>query len=322
MVKGIAAILVTIAGSAWALTLLNPDTTDTAAKGNPGRGTITVPKAASPAGEAAAVEADGESDALLSGPKVAATAAAPTLIERDLQGKIRRLETTAEEAALALLDLDAVTKEKVNKILAMRTAALDSVVVNNVPLLLKFQAARETGDRRDLAELTGELTKAAAPLREQGRLKENIAAVLPNGERERFESLVSEYWKAILAERRELMAKEQGSGGTGLRTAGRAAATEFALAVGQEIKRSYERTLGQRIADFENLLKSLSLDMNTETKVRNMVTDHAQKYIAQKGGATPAQNRELFFKIMNALTLEQRADLIRELRERGMTESR
>lgn len=322
MVKGIAAILVTIAGSAWALTLLNPDTNTPAASGKPGSTATTVPTSATPAGQAAPVEADGQSDALLSGPKVAATATAPTLIERDLQGKIRRLETTAEEAALALLDLDAATKEKVNKILAMRTAALDSVVVNNVPLLLKLQAARETGDRRDFAEVTGELAKAAAPLREQGRLKDNIAAVLPKAERERFETLVSEYWKAVVAERREIMAKEQSSGGAGLRTAGRAAATEFALAIGQEIKRSYERTLGQRGADFDSLLKSLNLPMETETKVRNMVTDHAQKYIAQKGGATPAQNRELFFNIMTALTLEQRADLIRELRERGMADAR
>jgi hypothetical protein len=253
---------------------------------------------------------------VLSGPKVDETAGRSTLVEYDFQGRVERLETSPEEAALGMLKLDEATKKATAEILAERTAVLDKIVVENIPLLIRFQTAQKAGDKRDLADLTKDLAAKLEPLRDKGKLKERLLVVLPEDQRSRFDTLVTGYWKAVLDEARDdaaKQAKEAGKRSGRLATTREALRKEIALAVGQEIKRSYERTIGQRAADFEKLLADLGLDPETERKVRGMVTDHVQKYL---GSSTPAQNRELFFRILSVLNEEQRAKAIELARER------
>ncbi|MDX2146642.1 MAG: hypothetical protein SFZ23_03890 [Planctomycetota bacterium] len=276
----------------------------------------------------------------LGGPKVLASDAPSTLVARDMAGRVIRLEIPAEEAALELLTLDAVTKEAVDRILDERARILDQLVVENIETLGRMRNSFAAGNRKEAAAMLRELTSKAKPLRERGRLRDEIASVLPAEQQTAFAALVTGYWDAIRAEikaeqtgaepapaddqdasdqdDREL--KGAGVGQPGKRAAGPIAslrgqaqgmAREYLMAIGQEIKRSYERTIARQGERFESIMTRLELSAESETKVRNLVTEHAQR---TKLNSTPAQRRELFVKIFGVLTPEERIRAIEVLR--------
>lgn len=293
--------------------------------------------AASAAGQA---PANGKPDAAnpLAGPKVgaeSASAAKPaTLVQRDFDGKVTRLEVSPPEAALRLLKLGAETKAKTDAVIAKRNAALDSVVRDNLRLLVELAGANQAGKREDSARLLRELMEKAAPLREMGTLQTQLAKVLPENERQEMTRLVTEYWAAVTAESQanagegmkesesDAMKDEDAkSGGAATGERGRTREgrggmaqplrREFLAMIGQEVRRSYVRVVGQQAADFDALIKSLNLSEAQESKVRQIVGDSFQKY----EGKIPAQERaKLVSLVWRELDGSQREILLKRLR--------
>ncbi len=74
----------------------------------------------------------------LGGPKVTAAETASTLIERDLEGKVKRLVVSPAEAAVKLLKLDAPTRAKVDAVLIDNAAAWDGFVRTNLKDVLRI----------------------------------------------------------------------------------------------------------------------------------------------------------------------------------------
>ena len=216
----------------------------------------------------------------LAGPRVTTPAKKTTLVERDFDGKVRRLEVSPEEAAVRLLELDDATKGKVNEAIAARSKLFDDFVRQNFDLLLKFASSQ--GNKADRGMLLRETFEKAAPIREHGRLQEHLVAVLPEDKKQTFTHLVDEYRNAVTAEEAKLP-NEQGkpSGRTG-------AAIKVGLEqFGQDVKRAYERVIAAGQGKLETFLKNLDLNAEQEQKIRKMVVDFYTQYLGKEppGGA-------------------------------------
>lgn len=249
----------------------------------------------------------GESPGTLAGPKVKARVETTSLVERDMGGRLKRLDIPAEEAALALLKLDPASKKKVDAVLSQRASILDEIVRENIELIGQIAGASQAGDRVKVVELVREIAPKFQPLSARGRLIDELKSALPEKQAAELERLVKEYQEALWQDA-QAESKAEGKAIRPAEFAGR----ERLAAIGQEIKRSYDRQFASKQQRFEKLLGELALPPEKETKVRNLVTDHAQKY---RLNPTPQQNRELFFRIMGALNLQEQGRLLRLIRE-------
>lgn len=263
------------------------------------------------AGAAWADEPSGESG--LGGPKVeaagvaAGVAARGSLVERDFNGKVKRLEVPAEEAALRLVELTADERAKTEQVLAERAATMDAIVKDNLLLLGKVHTAVQAGDRAEIVGLLGEVREAMEPMRARGTLMEELQGALPNEKAKRVKLMAKEYREALYAE----MKAAREAGGARLRP--REFATQQILAeLGGEVKRAYERTLGASRANFERVLAKLDLRPEQETKIRNMAVRHVE---ATQGKATRAQNTAFVLQVMRELDAGQRKRLMEVLEE-------
>lgn len=267
------------------------------------------PRADPPASNPRQADAPPPDDALR-GPKVDASSAAPTLVERDFEGRIKRLDIPPEEAALDLLDLDDATRAETRRILTERAAVLDTIVRDNLALVIEAGNARQAGDRARARELFRELMQKAGPLRERGRLADELKDVMPAEAREAYDRVRTQYWQAVAAEPPrdgEAMGEDLPRG------AGGRLGAEGLRVVGNEIRRSYERLIAERTARLDEFLNAMSLPPEVETRVRNHIIDDAQKNL---GNPSTRQRTELFQKIYRELDAEQREALLEYVRER------
>ncbi len=241
---------------------------------------------------------------VLSGPKVRETAGERSLIRRDFQGRVRRLEIPPEEAAIELLRLDEPTKAKTQKILDERSAILDKAVRDNIDLLLRLQSA----DRRVRLDLIREFGESLKELRSWGTLREEVRGVLPKEQATRYNELIDGYWDVVVSDAVQAAQRENST-----RPApGRAEvlAREVLTSLGNEIRRSFERQIGQRAREFEELLGKLGLSPEKESKIRGMLADHVER---TGGKPTPQQRRDLVLRIYGELDREQKRIAAQEL---------
>lgn len=239
----------------------------------------------------------------LGGPKVQPRQAPASLVERDMSGRLRRLEVPPEEAALDLLNLDAGTRAKADEIIAARNQILDQIVVDNLDLVVKFANARQAGDRAEQIALLQELSAKLQPLNARGTLSAELRSVLPREKARQLESLVSEYRRAAAE---DWMAEAQARGERMSRL--QANVRENLATLGLQIRRAYERTIASKAEDFEALLAQLNLRPEQESKIRTYVADFIQ---ATRGKPTPEQRQALFVRIMGVLDPDQQRALVR-----------
>jgi hypothetical protein len=244
----------------------------------------------------------------LSGPRVASPAPRVTLVERDFEGRLRRLEASPEEAALSRLNLAEATRAKADAVLAARAAVVDKIVGGNIELLLRLSTSGQA-DRLEQVQLAGEAFDALRPLRERGPLLKELRDALPGAEAAELSRLVTEYRKAL---REEISADARAKGERlGPR---QAAARAYQSLLGDEIRRSYDRQIACGTAMLERAIGRLNLTPEQDTTIRNMVLDFVQKTM---GKATESQKRDLFLGILVHLDARQRRELIRMVIQGG-----
>lgn len=239
---------------------------------------------------------------VLGGPAVHETVTERTLAKRDMQGRVRRLDLSPEESALELLNLDTESQRKADVVVADYHRRLDAIVGDNIDLLLRIQGAKEGPDRQAALREAGE--KLAA-LNEGGKLRDRIAAALPDDQAKRYNALIDGYWKAILDET-QADARDRKDKAAPSEIQRR----ELVRAVGDEIRRSYDRQIAAKSKRVEELLTPLGLSPEQDGKVRAFIEEFAEQ---TKGKANGNQRRDLFGKIMKELTPEQKKQLLREV---------
>ncbi len=243
----------------------------------------------------------------LAGPSVSEKKKPLTIIERDADGRVKRLEVTPAEAAAKIMSLSKETREKVDNVLVTQAATMDQVVRDNFDLIVKAAGAFDSKDKVASTRYLQELWQVSEPVRKRGQLVEQIAKVLSKAEADQLRSLVREYLKARLKDEEDAAASKGESFDNIKFNIG-----ETLHALGHEVRRSYERVVGQGANDFEKLLANLNLTPEQDSKVRGRVLDLVQR---SGPGATGAQKFRVFMQIINELTPEQRKILGEHLTE-------
>lgn len=244
----------------------------------------------------------------LAGPMVAERRGSEsTLVRWDYGGRLVLLDSSAEEAAIALLDLTRREKERVLQIVAERAAIFDRVISTSLDLFLKFEAADARQDRAEMLDLLGQFTERLGRLTQRGSMFDEIYAALPREEAARFALLVDEYHRALLRDARRAAELENRAFN----------AVQAALEIrGQEmlraIERSFERTSLAGEREFEELLEKLDLKPESEQVVRAMATD-----FALKTNLNPTAGQTLVFvvQLLAELEPEERVKVVRKVFE-------
>jgi hypothetical protein len=268
---------------------------------------------------------------------------APTLIERTFEGKLKRYDTRIEEAAAERLDLSPAEREEVSAILAARAAKMDGIVRENVELLLKGLSARESGDRTLIRENLLVMSEKFGDLADRGGLLDELADALPTEKADELRAMVQEYWRALIEEetakqRRDRVkfmedapaGEEPGEHGVkdepapdmdsmpnqragGTRAGSRQVLTRLALEeFGREIRRSYDRIAQDGQKRLDEVIKQLALTPEQESRVRQIVLQHAQESKLNPGSK---QKTKLFFDVLRELSPEQRRTFMELARE-------
>jgi hypothetical protein len=268
------------------------------------QGMRSAPQPASwPASGHASADAKASDEDALAGPRVLEKSDR-SLVHRDFNGALARLDRPAEEAALDLLTLSDEEQAATEKVLTQRAAILDEVVGDNIPLLLKLQGVREEGMTPGRREAMREMFQKLAPLRARGSLREELSACLDIDNAREFERLVEEYWKAVV----EDSAARVGEAGEA-RTRGEVAIREQLSAIGLEIKRSYDRRVADGLARLDDALRLVAATPEQEGRIRNLTTDFFQQ---NAGKANDAQRLRYLRKVMAELEPSQRTKLLKE----------
>jgi Spy/CpxP family protein refolding chaperone len=137
----------------------------------------------------------------LAGPRVEAGEKPATLVERNLDGSMKRPDAPIAEAALERLELDEATRVKVDLFLAERAGVIDSIVKQNLETLNTMRTDREARGPEVRREHAQRLTELFKPVLEKGPLEAQIAALLPEAQREPYLGMIREHREAMIAER-------------------------------------------------------------------------------------------------------------------------
>lgn len=245
---------------------------------------------------------------LLSGPQVnSADGRAPTLVRLDYEGRLVRLDTSPEEAALDEIELDQYTRERILSILSERTAILDRVVMQSLPLFQQFDVAEQEKDGAAKGRLLGEFTHRLAPLIRRGTLFDELYAVLPREQASTFARMVDEYQQALIRDARRQAEIENRAFN----------AVEAAMQVRGEamlkaIERSFARSTQSGEREFDELLEKLDLSPEGEQIVRARATRFAEDTMLN-----PTKAQTVFFvvQVLSELEPNERVKVVRRVIE-------
>lgn len=282
---------------------------------------------------AGGARADDDADSL-AGPKIAAKDAEKrTIVRRDFQGKLERLDERPEIAAVRLLPLDEATRAAVDKIIAERAVTVSQITLENYEAFVRMQAAFQGGApataeaRQERLAIVRELREIAKPLFEPP-LVETLGKVMPSEHAEELRAMVAEYREAITASEAAERARQSGDEAmTGEKTmeadereattqrAGRRAARGERMRrlideqiyevrqVGREMARSFQNFVADKQQQGEELYALVEATPEQRAKIDAILRADGEGAAIMP---TEAQRRERFQKILAVLTPEQR----------------
>lgn len=276
----------------------------------------------------------------LAGPAVGA-GETPSLVKRDFEGKLERIETRPETAAIELITLTPEQRELVNDVLRRRSADVQRVLDDNLEMFLQLQAARQGGDRQEMMTLMRDFRVVAEPLLKPS-LFNQIRDVLPQDQRAEFARLVDEYIEALAAEPDPMggmgmqRGQRRGIGGDAARDAKGEPVpdpdTDTRLGDGpkegkrngpptgaparrrvemnlliREMARDFGDMVEERREHTDELLKVIGATEEQEAKIRAIIRENGDTASLKP---TAEQRSERFQKILKELTPEQRRALM------------
>lgn len=242
----------------------------------------------------------------LAGPAIAAKAE-PSLVAREFDGRLRRLDIHPVEAALPILNLSDAERKAIDQIIRERTAIFDSVLQQNILLVQQLGSAGASGDKQEAVRLLMVIMGKLHPLTSRGPLELEIGRVLQPSQRKVLERLTKDYHNAVAAD--------------GLWEDGRVtrpgnrfetiAAERFRLFT-VDAERSIKRILGQGEQDFEQLIAKLSLSPEQESRMRAQV-----QAFGERTGLNPTEGDQLRLGLVVFawLDADQQAVLLRHMHE-------
>lgn len=237
----------------------------------------------------------------LGGPRVESPdGTARTLVRRDFSGRLKRLEVEPVGAAVAIMELSTQERAAAEKVLLDRKAALDEILRENIPLVLKVQGAFKPGDDGEGQRALSRLFEKARPVLDRGPLVDQVAAALPKPRAAELRRICNEYLSAAAEDRMATGPADKKNDRFGARLA------EGFATFQKEIEDSAKRVFESGDKEFQVLVRKLDLTAEQESKVQGMFLD---LYADSNGKPTKAQQAGVLLKAMNLLTPEQRVRL-------------
>lgn len=242
---------------------------------------------------------------LLTGPAVEPAASAPTLVRLNYEGRIERVaDAQPEEAALELVDLDDASRARIDARLEERARLIDAAVVEHYQTLLELYTAFGAGDQAEVIRLYLEFISHLQPIFEGGGLPRQLGSEMPQPVRREYARLLTEYYAAVAADILEHPEDQQGNPPVSRADALRNYKIGLLM---EEVGRSFNRIIEQKVDEFEELLSALRVSPEREGELRAMV-----ERLAPEIGLNPteAQKREVFMQIMELLEPDERQRLL------------
>jgi vacuolar-type H+-ATPase subunit H len=264
-------------------------------------------------------------DQPLAGPKLTPDQTrTQTLIERDFDGKIKRLDISPEEAAIALLDLTPTEKAAADQAIAARAADMDALVTAHLLDIVRLGGELQSPRPGERAAAIREAYRLSGPILAKGRLIDRISLALPESQRVRYVALVDEYKKSLGDEliqqarhgksddvefAAEVAKEPKNIIGHRMRARLKLELESFA----QEIQRSAERIIAEKQDRGNDFLSKLQLTMEQQSKIQGIYADLAGKY----GLKEPPKSVQvmLFARVLQVLTPEQRKQALVLIRD-------
>jgi len=237
----------------------------------------------------------------LEGPKVNRPAQQTvSLVQREFDGRLKRLEVEPVGAAIAMMHLPADARAAAQKVLIGRKTALDAILRENIPLVLRLDGAFKPGDNGEGQAALRELFEKAKPIIEKGVLLEQVAAVLPPSNAAELRRLYAEYMGAAVQDRLGSGPADKRNDRLGARIA------EGFANFQREVEDSGKRVFEGGDAEFKELATKLELTPEQESKVQGIFLD---MYANGNGKPTKSQQAGALLKSLALLTPEQKVKM-------------
>jgi hypothetical protein len=224
-----------------------------------------------------------------------------SLVQRDFNGQLVKLELFPAHAALRFLELDGDSRAKVERILTERAAILDTAVRDHFDLLIELFSAGQAGDQPETIRIAIAFTQKIKPLIARGALESELAKVIPQSQAQRLAGLVREYYDALIA---EAGTNEKGKPKTRFEVV----AGETLRLWSEQIRLSFERQIVGGDLFFERIIRQLKLRPEQEDRVRDKIAAYVEE---TKLNPTKEQEQRFALEIMAWLDPAQQKNLIR-----------
>ncbi|MEM9662315.1 MAG: hypothetical protein AAF937_08395 [Planctomycetota bacterium] len=252
----------------------------------------------------------------LSGPSVKPESTAPTLIERDYEGRLRPLDQRPEVAAIGLLGLADDDLADAREVIARRGARVEQLAYSNLLLLGEVGTALaaappEAGLDAVDADLRQRFNAAMGELWKGTPLVDQIEQSLPEPARGGYRTIVNDWYAAAMDEARpRAVAAGVGSFELVIRDV-----------IGSEVERAVARGQAGRDQAYEEFLAALDLDPEVEGEVRRVALD-AYLRILNDTGREPdkAGEARIFREMLAVIPQEDHPRVWRAVLRMGMDE--
>lgn len=235
-------------------------------------------------------------DEPLRGPAVSERVAR-TLVRFNARGEFLRVEGRPDEAALAVLPIDASRRERAQAAVTERGTALGVLLVDHIDLVKEATDAIQAGDRDRAQALSREMYALYVPDGARDPVAAVLKGVLSGEEYAELTRLVDEYWKAWIDW--ELRSARD-------RTDAARTRAQEQLAYGlfqEELRLAYERTLRPYQERIETIARAVEPTPEQRAEIRLIIID----YIRQgRLRPTPELRREILRRIYLALDEDRR----------------
>lgn len=250
---------------------------------------------------------------VLAGPSVAATAPEKpaSLVAYGADGRLKVPETTPEAAGVDLLGLSAKEREPVDALLRARAAGIDRFVIQNTDLLT--QLGNATDDKKAQLAILYKAFLRLRPVLHETTLEVQVREALPEASRERFDSLMREFWNAVAKERCAIR-KPDG------KYPGRIEAIASARLelLGKEIERSFQRMTASGDFIYSYLTRGIRLRDEQAARIRPLVDE-----LAKRGDSlTEKEKGRSVLAVLAVLDPDQQKQFVANLRGIGPAKPR
>lgn len=238
-------------------------------------------------------------------PAPAPAPAAPTLVQRNAEGRVIRLSELPPVAAVRIMSLSADSRRQADRIIADKSAELDKFARANFGAVVRLYEAHADGRAAEAARLASDMWDRNKELRDRSSVTQELMAFMSPTESAELRRLVQEYLQARIADEasaakvrfdrfdpKEFIRSEQ------------------VYMLGEDLVRAFGRIAEKASLDADELSKSLGLSPKQDEEVRRLAADAYQRAL---GDMTASQRAELLRQVIHVLHEEQRTVMFARL---------